>query len=403
MSRSTKQAFAFVWITVFLDMVGLGLIMPVLPNVLRALTGADAAAASVYGGWLLFAYAAMQFLCAPFIGALSDAIGRRPVLLVAVLGLGIDYATTAFAPTVAWLFVGRIVAGMLGASHTTAHAYVADVTAPEDRAKAFGILSSAFGVGYIVGPAIGGLLGDVGPKVPFFVAAGLSLANFVYGLVFLPETHPKERRKKVRLAAVNPFTVLGNVPGSAHVRTLAIALFVLFLGLSVYPSIWSFWAASAHGWSTSTIGLSLATYGICSTLCQAFLAGRITKKLGERRTAIATLAVNVAGFLLTAVATRTWMVFAITVLASPGGIAMPATNAWMSRLTPADEQGRLQGTIGAAESLSSIFGPIMMSQLFGATEHRFPGAPFLLAGALAIVALVVATRAPEPPPERGEA
>jgi DHA1 family tetracycline resistance protein-like MFS transporter len=394
MARSTKHAFAFVWITVLLDMVGLGLIIPVVPAVLRQLTGTDAAHASIYGGWLFFAYAAMQFFFAPVVGGLSDAFGRRPVLLCAVLGLGIDYALTAFSPTITWLFAGRIIAGVFGASYTTANAYIADVTPPDDRGKAFGMLGAAFGVGFVVGPAIGGLLGSLGPRVPFYVAAGLSIANFFYGLAFLPETHPAEKRTPLKLAHVHPFGAIENVPGGPHVRTLTLALFVLFLGSAVYPAVWAFWGTATFDWNPRMIGLSLATYGISNTICQALLVGFLTKKLGDRKAALWALVLNVASFVLTGLATRSWMVFVIIIVASPAGVAMPAMNAWMSKLAPADAQGRLQGTIGAAEGLSSIFGPILMTQVFGAFSHTIPGAPFFLAAVLALGALFIAMRAP---------
>ncbi|MCW5811050.1 MAG: TCR/Tet family MFS transporter [Labilithrix sp.] len=397
MARSTKHAFVFVWITVLLDMVGLGLIIPVVPGVLRELTGTDPAHAAVYGGWLFFAYAAMQFFCAPVVGGLSDAIGRRPVLLFAVLGLGIDYILTALSPSIVWLFAGRVVAGLFGASYTTANAFVADVTPPDERGKAFGLLGAAFGVGFVVGPAIGGLLGDLGTRVPFYVAAALSLANFVYGLVFLPETHPKERRKPLRLSQVHPFGAIANVPGGPHVRVLAISLFVLFLGGAVYPAIWSFWTTAEFGWSPRMIGISLAVYGISNTICQALLVGLATKKLGERNASLLGLVLNVLAYVLTGLATKSWMVFAVIIVASPAGIAMPAMNAWMSKLTPDDAQGRLQGVVGAAEGLSSIAGPLLMTQVFGAYEHTLPGAPFFLAAALTVLSLFIVLRAgPQP-------
>ncbi len=396
LTRSTKQAFAFVWFTVLLDMVGLGLIMPILPALLRELTGADAAHASVYGGWLFFAYAAMQFFCAPVIGGLSDAFGRRPVLLLAVLGLGIDYALTALAPTIVWLFVGRIIAGTFGASFTTANAYIVDVTPPEERGKAFGMLGAAFGVGFVVGPAIGGLLGGFGPRVPFFVAGGLSLANFLYGLVFLPETHPKEKRRQLKLSQIHPFGAIASIPGGKSVRTLVLALFVLFLGSSVYPAVWAFWGTARFGWSPGMIGLSLAAYGVSNTLTQAVLVGYFTNRWGDRKTAIVGLSLTVACFVLTGLASRSWMVFAVIVVSSPSGVAMPAMNAWMSKLAPDDAQGRLQGSIGAAESLSSIFGPIVLTQVFGAFERTLPGAPFFVAAALSVAALFIAMRVAAP-------
>ena len=397
MARSTKHAFAFVWITVLLDMVGLGLIMPILPALLRQLTGTDTAHASIYGGWLFFAYAAMQFFCAPVIGGLSDAFGRRPVLLLAVLGLGADYALTALSPSISWLFAGRIIAGIFGASYTTANAYIADVTPPDERGKAFGMLGAAFGVGFVVGPAIGGLLGGLGPRVPFFVAAGLSLANFLYGLLLLPETHPKEKRQPLRLKQIHPFGAVVSMPGGKHVRTLALALFVLFLGSAVYPAVWAFWSNARFDWSPRTIGISLAAYGVSNIVTQALLVGFCTKRWGERKTALVGLVLNVLCFTLTGLASQSWMVFAIIIVASPAGIAMPAMNAWMSKLAPDDAQGRLQGAIGAAESLSSIFGPVLMSQVFGAFEHTLPGAPFFVAAVLSVLALVIAMRAMPPP------
>jgi len=398
MARSTKHAFAFVWVTVLLDMVGLGLIMPILPALLRQLTGADAAHASIYGGWLFFAYAAMQFFCAPVIGGLSDAFGRRPVLLLAVLGLGVDYAFTALSPTIVWLFVGRVIAGIFGASFTTANAYIADVTPPEERGKAFGMLGAAFGVGFVLGPAIGGLLGGFGPRVPFFVAAGLSLANFLYGLVFLPETHPKEKRQPLRLSQIHPFGAIVSIPGGKHVRTLVLALFVLFLGTAVYPSVWAFWGTARFDWSPRMIGLSLAAYGVGNALTQALLVGFLTKRWGDRKTAMVGLALTVACFVLTGLASRSWMVFAVIIVSSPCGVAVPALNAWMSKLAPDDAQGRLQGSIGAAESLSSIFGPILMTQVFGAFEHTLSGAPFFVAAVLSVAALFIAIRVGPPPP-----
>lgn len=393
MPRPTKHAFAFVWITVLLDMVGLGLIMPVLPSILRQLTGADVAHASIYGGWLFFAYAAMQFFCAPIVGGLSDAFGRRPVLLLAVLGLGVDYALTALSPTLGWLFAGRLIAGVFGASYTTANAYIADVTPPEERGKAFGLMGAAFGVGFVVGPAIGGLLGGLGPRVPFFVAAGLSLLNFLYGLVFLPETHPKERRQPLRFKHIHPFGAVANIPGGKLVRTLVLSLFALFLGSAVYPAVWSFWANARFDWSPRTIGLSLAAYGVTSILTQTLLVGFCTKRWGNQKTAVIGLVFNVLAFVLTGLASQTWMVFAVIVIGAPSAIAMPAMNAWMSKLAPEDAQGRLQGAIGAAEGLSSIFGPILMSQVFGAFEHSLAGAPFFVAAALSVVALFIAMRA----------
>jgi DHA1 family tetracycline resistance protein-like MFS transporter len=384
-----RRAFAFVWVTVLLDMMGIGLIIPVVPALLRELTGRDAAGASIYGGWLFFSYAAMQFLAAPLVGGLSDAIGRRPVLLLSVLGLGLDHALTAFSPTITWLFVGRLVAGLFGASFATANAYIADVTPPDERGKAFGMLGAAFGVGFILGPAIGGLLGDLGHRMPFFVAASLSLANFVYGLFVLPETHPKEKRTRLRLAQANPLGALFAIPGGPAVRALALALFLFFLGNTVYPAIWSFYTEQRYAWSPRTIGISLAVYGVVNTVVQAALVGPSIARWGERKAAVIGIVAGAIALLGTGFATESWMVFALVLVSAPAGIAMPAIQAIMSKQAPAEAQGRLQGVVSSLEGLSSIAGPLVMTQLFDGFGKTVPGMPFFAATVLCLVALAV--------------
>lgn len=384
-----RRAFAFVWVTVLLDMVGIGLIVPVVPAILHELTGLDAAAASVYGGWLFFAYAAMQFAFAPVVGALSDAVGRRPVLLLSVLGLGVDHALTALSPTIAWLFVGRLVAGGFGASFATANAYIADVTPPEERGKAFGMLGAAFGLGFILGPAIGGLLGDAGPRVPFFVAAGLSLSNFVYGLFVLPETHPAEKRTSFRLRQANPLAALTAIPGGAVVRTVALSLFIFFVGNTVYPAIWAFYTTQRYDWSPRTIGISLAVYGIVNTIVQAALVGPAIARWGERRAAVIGIVTGALALLGTGLATASWMVFALILVSAPGGLVMPAMNAIMSKNAPPEAQGRLQGAVSSLEGLSSIVGPLIMTQLFQRFGASIPGMPFFAATVLCALALLV--------------
>lgn len=388
---SGRRAFAFVWITVLLDMVGVGLVMPVLPSLLRELTGRDAAGASVYGGWLFFAYAAMQLVFAPVLGALSDAIGRRPVLLLSVLGLAIDHALTALSPSITWLFVGRVLAGLFGASYATANAYITDVVSPEERGPAFGKLGAAFGIGFILGPAIGGLLGGFGSRVPFFVAAALSLGNFVYGLLVLPETHPPEKRTAFRLAEANPLGALLAMPGGRVVRVLGLALFVFFLSNTIYPAIWSFYTTERYAWSPRTIGLSLATYGIVGTIVQATMVGPAIARWGERRAAFWSIFAGGVALLGTGLATQSWMVFALIIASAPAGIAMPAANALMSRHAPPEAQGRLQGAISSLEGLSNIGGPLLMTQLFQAYGKTSPGVPFYVATALCALSLVALT------------
>jgi DHA1 family tetracycline resistance protein-like MFS transporter len=260
------------------------------------------------------------------------------------------------------------------------------------------MLGAAFGVGFVVGPAIGGLLGNLGPRVPFFVAAGLSLANFLYGFVFLPETHPKEKRQPLRLSQVHPFGAVANIPGGTPVRTLIVALFALFLGSAVYPAVWAFWCDARFDWSPRTIGLSLAAYGVTNIITQSMLVGFCTKRWGEQKTAFVGLGITILSFVLLGFASQTWMVFAVIVITSPAAIAMPAMQAWTSKLAPEGAQGRLQGSIGAAEGLSSIFGPILMSQVFGAFEHTLPGVPFFVAAGLSTIALFVTLRAASPAP-----
>jgi len=388
-----RRALAFVWVTVLLDMVGLGLIIPVFPKILEELSGQGAAGAARWGGWLIVAYAAMQLVFAPIIGAASDAFGRRPVLLIAVLGLGIDYGMTALAPSLVWLFVGRILAGLFGASYTTAAAYVADITTPEERGKAFGILGAAFGVGFTLGPALGGIVGSYGPRMPFYVAAALSLANFVYGLALLPETLPKDKRTPFSPKAVNPLRAIRDIPGGRVARVLAAVAFVSFVAHTVYPAIWSFWTTARFAWSPRTIGISLAAYGIISSLTQVALVGPMVRRLGERRATRVAMGINAVMLVATGLVTQGWMVFVVIVLAAPAGVEQPALKAWMSKNAPPEAQGRLHGTLGALEGLSSIVGPLLMTQLFGAFEAHTPGAPFFAAAALVTVSLLLTLRA----------
>ena len=284
--RPGKFAVGFVFITVFIDMVGFGLVMPVLPRLIEQVSGSDLAGASIWGGWLFFAYGGMQFLFGPAIGNLSDAFGRRPVLLLSVLGLAVDYLLTGFAPSMMWLFVGRIFAGICGASYTTANAFLADITPPAERAKVFGLMGAAFGLGFVIGPAIGGLLGEFGARVPFFVAAGLSILNFVYGWFVLPETLAPENRRGFSLARSNPVGALKVFAQYRGVVPLSAIMFLYFFATAVYPAIWAFWGIAAFGWTEATVGLTLAAFGLVTAVVQGGLTGPIVKWLGERNTAV---------------------------------------------------------------------------------------------------------------------
>ena len=389
-----KHAVAFVFVTVFLDMVGFGLIMPVLPKLIEQVSGRDLAGASLLAGWLFFAYGGMQFLSGPAIGNLSDAFGRRPVLLLSVFGLGVDYVLTAFAPNMVWLFVGRLFAGLCGASYTTANAYLADITAPEDRARVFGYMGAAFGLGFIIGPAIGGLLGEFGPRVPFFAAAGISFLNLAYGYFVLPETLPPERRRPFALARSNPVGAFGVFANYTGVLRLSLVMFIYFFATAVYPALWAFWGIARFGWSESTIGLTLAAYGLTSAIVQGGLTGPAVKWMGERNAVIfglVTAMIVAAGYGL---APGLVAVLVLLVIHGPEGLLYPALTALMSKEAPPDAQGELQGGIASLQSVGMLAGTVMFTQVFGyfMQPEAFvvsPNAAFFLAAGLAAMALAI--------------
>jgi MFS transporter, DHA1 family, tetracycline resistance protein len=346
---NSRLAIAFIIITVFLDMVGIGLIFPVLPSIIGTVGKTDLAHATLISGWLFFAYVGMQFVFGPLIGNLSDTYGRRPLLLISVFGLAVDYLLTAFAPNLWWLFVGRIFAGLCGASYTTANAYLADITKPEDRATAFGYIGAAFGVGFIVGPAIGGLLGEYGPRVPFFAAALISMLNFIFGYFVLPETLPARMRRPFSLARANPFGTFKVFLTYRQVIPLSIVMFLYYLATSVYPAIWPFWGTARFGWSESTIGLTLACFGLVMALSAGFLTGPAIRLFGQWQTIVLGLS----------------MVLLFTVFNAPEGFADPGLTALMSEDAPADAQGELQGGIASAKNLAMLLGTPMFAQIFG--------------------------------------
>jgi DHA1 family tetracycline resistance protein-like MFS transporter len=379
---------------VFLDIVGLGLILPVLPKLLVELTGKSVNDAAIDGGTLSFVYALMQFLCAPVLGNLSDRFGRRPVLLFAIGALGIDYVIMGLAPTLGWLFVGRAIAGMAGASFTPAYAYIADISPPERRAQSFGIIGAMFGLGFIVGPAVGGLLGALGPRAPFFVAAALSLVNFTYGLLTLPESLPPERRRPFDWRRAHPLGTLMQMRRHPVVRGLLAAVFLWMLGHQVMPATWTFYTKFRFGWSEAAIGTSLAAAGVVIALAQATMLRRLVPRLGERGTARLGLVSAIVGYVGYATASAGWMMFAWHATWLFGALVMPSSNALMSKRVGIDAQGELQGAVACLMSLSAIIGPPMMTQLFSrfsaadATWH-VPGAAFFAAAGLAMSCLLI--------------
>jgi DHA1 family tetracycline resistance protein-like MFS transporter len=381
------QAIAFVAVTVLLDVIGFGIIMPVMPRLLVELTGTSLSHAAIDGGWLLFVYAITQFVCAPILGNLSDRFGRRAVLLFSVGALGIDYLFMGFAPTIGWLFVGRFIAGMAGASFTPAYAYVADVTPPEKRAQNFGIVSAAFGLGFIIGPGIGGLLGGLGPRAPFFAAASLSLLNWIYGFFVLPESLPPEKRRPFDWKRANPVGTLLQMRKRPAVAGVLVALFLWLVGQQVMPSTWAFYTKFRFNWSEAMIGGSLALAGVVMATSQATLLRTLIPRWGERRTALTGIAIATIGNLGYATATAGWMMFAWLGTWLFGSLVMPSTNAYLSHRIPPDAQGELQGANASLFSLGAIVGPPLMTQLFG--RFSAPGAPIHFPGAAFVAAALL--------------
>ena len=392
------NSVVFIFITVLVDAVGFGIILPVLPELIMKLTGEGLSQASIYGGWLWFAYAVMQFFCAPVLGNLSDRFGRRPVILFSLLTFGIDYLIMGFAPTLFWLFVGRSIAGMAGASFTPAYAYLADVSPPHRRAQNFGLIGAAFGVGFILGPAICGLLGAMGTRAPFFAAAGLALINFLFGLFVLPESLPRDSRRSFDLRRANPLGTLLQIRKYPSVIGLLQVLFLWQLAHQVFPSTWAYYTMLKFNWSEQAVGISLAFVGTIMAFSTAGMTRLLVPRLGEQRAALSGLLSGSAAFFGYAFASRGWMMYAFLVAWLFAGLVLPSIQGLMSRQVPANAQGELQGGVASLYSLTAVVGPPLMTQLFGyfSSERarvHFPGAAFLFAALLAIAGLLLFVRA----------
>ncbi len=384
MAINRKAAIGFIFITLLIDVTGFGLIIPVMPKLIEQLLHiTDISKASQYGGWLTFAYAIMQFLFAPVLGNLSDKYGRRPVLLFSLLGFGIDYLFLSFAPTIAWLFVGRLIAGVTGASFTTASAYIADISTPENRAQNFGMIGAAFGLGFIIGPLIGGLLGELGPRIPFLVAAGLALTNCLYGYFVLPESLDKEHRRPFEWKRANPLGSLLQLKKYPAVGGLVVSLVLVYLAAHAVQTNWSFFNIERFNWSPKMIGISLGVVGLLVGLVQGGLIRIVNPRLGNEKSVYVGLALYALGLLLFAFASQSWMMFVFLVPYCLGGIAGPALQSIISGHVPPNEQGELQGALTSLMSATSIVGPPMMTNLFAYFTGNqapvyFPGAAFLL-------------------------
>jgi DHA1 family tetracycline resistance protein-like MFS transporter len=385
-----RNPLIFIFVTRLIDAIGFGIVMPVLPQLLIHLGEPNVAAADRTAGFLLITYSVLQFFCGPIVGNLSDRFGRRPVILASLYAFAVDFAVMGFAPSIGWLFVGRAIAGMAGAVYVPANAYVADVTAPADRARSFGFVGAAFGVGFVLGPAIGGLLGQLGPRAPFFAAAALAAVNFLFGIIVLPESLPKERRRAFDWKRANPFGAILRLRRFPHVLFYALAMVVFLVANNVYPSTWSFFMTAKFNWPPGWIGGSLAATGIAMALVQMGLIGRVVAKVGEMGSALLGLGAATIACVAYALASAPWMIFAIIAPGALQALAYPSLNALMSRAMPADEQGELQGSVASLGGLANIFGPLAMTQTFAYfaapnTPIYFPGAAFVLAGALNLV------------------
>jgi DHA1 family tetracycline resistance protein-like MFS transporter len=391
-----KAAMGFIFVTVLVDVIGWGLIIPVMPDLIAGMKHIPVNKASSYGSLLLFAYAIMQFICAPILGNLSDKYGRRPILLFSLLGFGIDYIFLALAPSYGWLFIGRIIAGITGASFTTASAYIADISDEKDRAKNFGLIGAAFGLGFIVGPSIGGLLSGLGLRAPFYAAAILSLLNFLYGYFVLPESLDKEHRRPFEWKRANPLGSLLQLKKYPAISGLMISLFLVYLAAHAVQSNWNYFTEFRFHWSSKMIGYSLTLVGVLVTIVQAGLIRIVNPRLGNERSVYVGLLFYSIGLFLFAFATQSWMMFVFLIPYCLGGFAGPALQSIMSGNVPRNEQGELQGMLTSLMSLTTIFGPIVMNNLFAwfttTAPVYFPGISFFIGGILILVSVVLAYR-----------
>ncbi|HYE74930.1 MAG TPA: TCR/Tet family MFS transporter [Blastocatellia bacterium] len=396
--RSRQAALPFILVTVLIDMLGIGLVIPVLPKLVTQLYGGDLSAGSTIFGWFVAAYALMQFIFAPILGNLSDAYGRRPIILSSLTGAGLDYLLMAFAPNLQWLFVGRIISGITGANFTAANAYIADVTPPEERAKSYGLLGACFGVGFIIGPVIGGLLGNNSLRAPFIAAAILNLCNALYGFFVLPESHPRENRRAFVFSKSNPLASLKGLSRYPVVFGLTATLFLERLAHDTLPSTWVLYTTYRFNWTPRDNGLSLALVGIMFAVVSGGLTGIVVKKLGERRALITGLIVGSFTFVIYGMATAGWMLYAGIIFGSIGGVAAPALQSLISKGVPTNEQGAVQGAVSSIQSIAAVLGPIIATSLFGyftstTAPIKLPGAAFLAASLMVLTGAILAFRA----------
>lgn len=407
-----SAAFVFILVMVALDMVAFGIIAPVLPDLIRQFEGGDFARASDLTGYLLLVWNVMQFIFSPILGALSDRFGRRPIILLSCFGLGVDYIVMALAPNLSWLFLGRIISGITASNISTAFAYVTDVTPAEKRAKPFGLISAAFGLGFVIGPAVGGYLGNSNLRAPFWAAAILSLLNSLYGFFILPESLAKERRAKSAWHMANPLGALRLLRSHRELAGLSVVVTLYYLAHNSLPSMWALYTEYRYRWSHADVGLSLAVVGVCAAIVSGALVGPFVKRFGERRSVLTGLTCGTLGFVGFAVAMTGWMLYAVIPFIALWGIAAPAIQSLMSRRVDPSSQGKLQGAINSLRAITGMAGPVLFTQVFALAissraKIHLPGAPYYLAAALLLSGLLLAvyvtrphaeTVSPEPQP-----
>lgn len=395
--QKAKNPLTFIFITVLIDCIGIGIIFPVAASIVTEVSHVSVNEATTYSGWMMASYAIMQFVFSPVLGGLSDRFGRRPVLLLSLLGLGIDYLFLATANTLPLLFLGRIIAGICGASFQTSFAYIADVSPPEKRAQNFGMIGAAFGLGFIIGPFIGGMFSEFGTRVPFVAAACLSLLNFLYGLFILPESLKPENRRAFDIKRANPFGAFIQWKKNKAIRMLLVVMFFLYLAGQIMPAIWPFFTKFLFHWSDREIGYSLAFVGVMVAIVQGGLIKWTQKVFGPVRSVYIGLILYMGGLALFAFVSQSWMIYVFTLIYCLGGIAPPSLQGIISSRIPANEQGELQGMMTALMSLSTILSPLIMTNLFyfftkENTPLYFPGAPFATASIIVLLGLVLCIR-----------
>ncbi|AYN66120.1 MFS transporter [Euzebyella marina] len=394
--KSKKTALLFIFVTILVDVIGIGIIIPIIPDLIMELTGEGTHMAVIYGMWLTTAFAGMQFLFSPVLGEISDQYGRRPILLLALLGLSVDYLIHAWAPSISWLFLGRFLAGVTGASFTVASAYIADVSTKENKAKNFGLIGAAFGLGFIIGPGVGGFFGEIDIRLPFYIAAGLTFANFIFGWLFVPESLQKENRRPIEVKKMIPGVSLISLRNYKGVLALIFAFFLANLAGQALPATWSYYGIERYEWSPKEIGVSLMVVGLLVALVQGVLVGVLVKKFGRQKVVVIGFLLWTLGMFLFALATEPWMLYAFLIPYALGGVAGPTVQGVISNQVSEKEQGNLQGAITGLLSITSILGQLIFSPVFyffirpeGAIY--FPGAPYTLAACFLLTALLFAS------------